>query len=38
MASVDFVAHTTSKKYYRKPPHGDEDEMDVNCLGLSSHS
>ena len=35
---TDFAVHTASEKYYRKPARDDEEEMDVDYLGLSSHS
>ena len=35
---ADFVTHTTSKKCYREFTQIDEEEMDLDCLGLSSHS
>ena len=34
---ADFIIHTSSEPYYRNRIH-DEDEIDVDGLGLSSHS
>lgn len=34
---VDPTTYTTSEKYYKRFAN-DEEEMDVNSIGLSSHS
>ena len=35
---VDPATYATSEKYYRRFANDDDEEMDVNSLGLSSHS
>lgn len=35
---IDPATYATSEKYYRRFANNDEEEMDVNSLGLSSHS
>ena len=35
---TDFTIRIASARYYRKFMRKDDEEMDVNCLGLSSHT